>query len=334
MKVMSAIHKRLHYAQKNEFRILARVIAENAPVNYPYQVEGGMPGVVQSDFDGRIDIIPVSDPNIFSMAQRVTLAQTQLQLAQSNPQMHNLHAAYRRMYQALEVQNIDEILPPPPQPQPESAALENGKLGMMVPAQAFPGQNHEAHIKSHVAVAKTPLVQANQPVLALFYAHIQQHVALLAKEQVMREAQRAVMQAQQMAMQGALPGPAVQQQVMMLQQQMSDPVELEGFVATVESQLLDQVMQQIVPPPPDPNADPLVQIRMQELQLDAQKLAQDAMQSAQKLQLDQAKLQQKAAGEAARLELQEEIADSRNAVNRERIAVQQDIAMANMRRGQ
>ncbi|MFZ9060506.1 MAG: hypothetical protein ACO218_04710, partial [Steroidobacteraceae bacterium] len=334
MKVMSAIHKRLHYAQKNEFRILARVIAENAPVDYPYQVEGGMPGVVQSDFDGRIDIIPVSDPNIFSMAQRVTLAQTQLQLAQSNPQMHNLHAAYRRMYQALEVQNIDEILPPPPQPQPESAALENGKLGMMVPAQAFPGQNHEAHIKSHVAVAKTPLVQANQPVLALFYAHIQQHVALLAKEQVMREAQRAVMQAQQMAMQGALPGPAVQQQVMMLQQQMSDPVELEGFVATVESQLLDQVMQQIVPPPPDPNADPLVQIRMQELQLDAQKLAQDAMQSAQKLQLDQAKLQQKAAGEAARLELQEEIADSRNAVNRERIAVQQDIAMANMRRGQ
>lgn len=334
MKVMSAIHKRLHYAQKNEFRILARVIAENAPVNYPYQVEGGMPGVVQSDFDGRIDIIPVSDPNIFSMAQRVTLAQTQLQLAQSNPQMHNLHAAYRRMYQALEVQNIDEILPPPPQPQPEGAAQENGKMIMGQPAMAFDGQNHQAHIRSHVLAAKAPLVQSAPPVLGMFYAHIQQHVSLLAREQVMMEAQRLMSEAQALAAQGAIPGPLAQQQLMAMQQQLSNPTELEGYISTVEAQLLEQVMQQLIPPPPDPNADPLVQIRNQELQLDAQKIAQDAMVSAQKLELDRAKLQQKAAGEAARLEMQEEIADDRNAVNRERIAVQQDIALRNMQRGQ
>lgn len=334
MKVMSAIHKRLHYAQKNEFRILARVIAENAPVNYPYQVEGSMPGVVQSDFDGRIDIIPVSDPNIFSMAQRVTLAQTQLQLAQSNPQMHNLHAAYRRMYQALEVQNIDEILPPPPQPQPEGAAQENGKMIMAQPAMAFDGQNHQAHIRSHVLAAKAPLVQSAPPVLGMFYAHIQQHVSLLAREQVMMEAQRLMSEAQALAAQGAIPGPLAQQQLMAMQQQLSNPTELEGYISTVEAQLLEQVMQQLIPPPPDPNADPLVQIRNQELQLDAQKIAQDAMVSAQKLELDRAKLQQKAAGEAARLEMQEEIADDRNAVNRERIAVQQDIALRNMQRGQ
>ena len=121
---------------------------------------------------------------------------------------------------------------------------------------------------------------------------------------------------------------------MMLQQQMSDPTELEGYISTVEAQLLEQVMSQLVPPPPDPNADPLVQIRNQELQLNAQKLAQDAMADMQKLELDREKLQQKAAGEAARLELQEEIAGDRNAVNRERIDVQQRVAMANMRRTQ
>lgn len=202
------------------------------------------------------------------------------------------------------------------------------------PAMAFDGQNHRAHIRSHVLAAKTPLVQSAPPVLGLFYAHVQQHVSLLAREQVMMEAQRIMQEAQALAAQGAIPGPLAQQQLMALQQQMSDPRELEGYISTVEAQLLEEVMQQLVPPPPDPNADPLVQIRNQELQLDAQKLAQDAMNSAQKLELDRMKLQQKATGEAARLELQEEIADDRNAVNRERIAVQQDIALRNMQRGQ
>ena len=117
MKVMSAIHKRLHYAQKTEFRLIARVVRDYLPATYPYVIPGADVSIKQSDFDNRVDVLPVSDPNIFSMAQRVTLAQTQLQLAQSNPEMHNLHAAYKRMYQALEVQNIDEILPPPPHPQ-------------------------------------------------------------------------------------------------------------------------------------------------------------------------------------------------------------------------
>jgi hypothetical protein len=158
MKVMSAIHKRLHYAQKIEFRILARIFAENLPPEYPYDVAGAERTIKAEDFDERVDVIPVSDPNIFSMAQRVTLAQTQLQLAQSNPQMHNLHAAYRRMYQALEVQNIDEILPPPPEPQPLDPAIENARALMGEILQTFPDQDHDLHIKLHLLFMKTPLV--------------------------------------------------------------------------------------------------------------------------------------------------------------------------------
>jgi hypothetical protein len=169
MKVMSAIHKRLHYAQKNEFRLLAGIIRDYMPPVYPYMVAGGDGQIMQSDFDNRIDVVPVSDPNIFSMAQRVTLAQTQLQLAQSNPEMHNLHAAYKRMYQALEVQNIEEILPPPPQPQPTDPAIENarGLSGQLL--QAFPEQDHDAHIMAHVVLMQTPLYRPLRKLTACFW---------------------------------------------------------------------------------------------------------------------------------------------------------------------
>ena len=176
MKVMSAIHKRLHYGQKNEFRILARIVAENLPPFYPYQVAGASPEIKQQDFDGRVDIIPVSDPNIFSMAQRVALAQSQLQLAQSNPEMHNMHASYQRMYQALEVQNIDEILPPIPEPQPMDPAIENARALSGQLLQAFPDQNHDAHIMAHMIFMKTPLVQTSPQIMGTFYAHLQEHL--------------------------------------------------------------------------------------------------------------------------------------------------------------
>ena len=168
MKVMSAIHKRLHYAQRQEFRVLARIFRDNLPQEYPYDVEGGNRMIMAEDFDNRVDVLPVSDPNIFSMAQRVTLAQTQLQLAQSNPQMHNLHAAYRRMYQALEVQNIDEILPPPPQPQPLDPAIENARALMGEILNTFPEQDHDAHIRMHMAFMKTPLVSTSPQVMGTF----------------------------------------------------------------------------------------------------------------------------------------------------------------------
>ena len=134
MKVMSAIHKRLHYAQKTEFKLLAKVFSDYLPENYPYMVSGGEQSIKKADFDNRIDVIPVSDPNIFSMAQRVTLAQSQLQLAQANPEMHDLREAYSRMYAALGVQNIEKLLPAPAEPQAQDPAIENaGTLNGMPP---------------------------------------------------------------------------------------------------------------------------------------------------------------------------------------------------------
>ena len=193
-KVMSAIHKRLHYAQKKEFRILARIITDYLPPEYPYAVVGGNQMIKQTDFDNRVDIIPVSDPNIFSMSQRITLAQTQLQLAQANPQIHNQYEAYRRMYQAMGVQNIDAILPPPPKPMPMDAAMENSQMLLQKPAVAFPQQDHVAHIDTHRAFMSAYLVKNSPPVLSLIQAHISNHISEQAKEEVMMENQEQIQQ--------------------------------------------------------------------------------------------------------------------------------------------
>ena len=152
-KIVSAVHKRLHAAMKLELKMLARLIAED-PQPYPYQV--GVEGQIKlQDFDGRIDILPVSDPNIFSMSQRVVLAQEQLKLAQAAPDLHNLHEAYRRVYEALGVNNIEQILKPTPQPAPENPATENQKASEAAKGQgklqAFGDQDHDSHIAVHLA---------------------------------------------------------------------------------------------------------------------------------------------------------------------------------------
>ena len=322
MKVMSAIHKRLHYAQKNEFRILARVIAENLPEAYPYPVANANSEIKITDFDGRVDILPVSDPNIFSMAQRVSLAQSQLQLAQSNPQMHNLHAAYRRMYQALEIQNIDEILPPQPQPQPTDPALENALIIKGTTVQAFQGQDHNAHIMAHVAFLKTPLIMASAPAQGALYGHLQEHISLLAQEQAMQQIQQQMQQIQLLVQTGGILPEEAQMPLQQLEMQMQDPNGMAQVVAQIQQTIIQQVAQMITPPPPNPAADPLVQLRMQELGLKQAELQADVQNDQNKLDIEVAKLQQQAASDAARLETQEEIADDRNAVNRERIDVQ------------
>ena len=327
MKVMSAIHKRLHYAQKTEFRLLARIFAENLPPVYPYEVAGAPSEVKAEDFDSRVDILPVSDPNIFSMAQRVTLAQTQLQLAQSNPQLHDLHAAYRRMYQALEVQNIDEILPPTPEPQPMDPSLENARALMGEFLQAFPQQDHDAHIATHVTFMQLPIVQASPPVVGTFFAHLLEHVSLKARAMADQEMQQMQAQAQQsmMAAQIGAIDPMVAQQQMQ-QAQMMNPDQLEARVAQIESQLIQELVTAISPPPGQ-QQDPLVAIRQQELQIKAEESNRRAMTDQMRLGLDQEKLRQQAMTDAARLELQEQIADDRTDVNRERIDVQRQSSL-------
>jgi hypothetical protein len=329
MKVLSAIHKRLYYAQRQEFKILARIIGSNMGAAYPYEVGDDAQQLKAQDFDGRVDVLPVSDPNIFSMAQRVALAQEQLKLAQSNPEMHNLHSAYRRMYQALEVQNIDEILPAPQQPQPMDPVMENGRALVGTPLQAFPDQQHEEHIKAHVAFSKLQIVQATPHAILAIMAHIMEHVALLARQQMMEQAQQLIQQMQIAVQTGAMDPQQAQQQIMQAQAALQDPKHSADYAALLQRQIFEQLVPELTPPQPDPMADPLVQIRNTELQLKQQEIMQDGQIDQAKLQIDQAKLVQKAAGEAARLELQEETADERNQVNRERIAAQ--VAMAQQR---
>lgn len=331
MKVMSAIHKRLHYAQRQEFKILARIFAESLPQEYPYEVAGGDRNIKASDFDGRIDVIPVSDPNIFSMSQRIALAQTQLQLAQSNPDIHNLHAAYRRMYQALEVQNIDEVLPPPPRPQPVDAVVENGKALAGSLLQAFEGQNHDAHIEIHLMALQLPLVQASPPVMGVLYSHIMEHVSLLAREQAVVEVQGLIAQTQMMAQTGAVDPSQAQAQIMQVQEQMQNPEELEKLVAMQQVALLQKVMARMLPPPPDPMQDPLVQIRMKEVELKEQDILRKAQADVEDNKMEDKRIQQQALSTLARIESQEQIADDRNAVNMERINMQrQNMQMRNM----
>jgi len=324
MKVMSAIHKRLHYAQKTEFRILARIFRDNLPQQYPYDVAGAERTIMAQDFDNRVDVIPVSDPNIFSMAQRVTLAQTQLQLAQSNPQMHNLHAAYRRMYQALEVQNIDEILPPPPQPEPLDPAVENARALMGEILQTFPDQDHDVHIAVHLMFMKTPLVMTSPQVMGTFYAHIMEHVSQKARQMVMQELQGLMNQLQMLSQTGAVDPQAAVQQIAEIQRQMQNPAEIEKVVSMQEQQLMAEIIPQLVPAGQDPMSDPLVQIRMQELALKQQDLQRKITEDQTDAAMEAAKMQQRAATDAARIESQEDIAEERNMVNRERISVQRE----------
>ena len=322
MKVMSAIRKRLHYAQKTEFRILARTFADNLPQEYPYDVAGAERTIMATDFDGRVDIIPVSDPNIFSMAQRVTLAQTQLQLAQSNPQMHNLHAAYRRMYMALEVQNIDEILPPPPQPQPLDPALENARALMGELLQSFPDQDHDAHIKIHVMFMKTPLVTTSPQVMGTFYAHLLEHIGMKARLSVTQEIENLIIKVQEQVQMGNVDPNAAQQQIAEVQQNMQNPAEMEKLVAIQQLEIMQETLADLIPPGQDAMADPLVQIRMQELQIKKQDADRKASTDKSELLLEAAKMEQRAVTDAARIESSEDIAGNRNDVNRERIEVQ------------
>ena len=277
-KVMSAIHKRLHYAQKKEFRILARIIAEALPPEYPYMVAGGNRQIKQQDFDDRVDIIPISDPNIFSMAQRITLAQTQLQLAQSNPQIHNLYEAYRRMYQAMGIQQIEQILPPPPQPQPMDPGMENSQVLMQKPLQAFPEQDHQAHIDAHRAFMSSYLVKNTPNIMALLQSHISQHISFLARAEVMTKIQPTIEQ-ESAKFGGQLPPQLQQQFQIQIESQVAQRIrELTEEMVAEEQEYLEGMTQ-----------DPLVTLKKEELGLRAEELELRAQKDGEKQALEEQK---------------------------------------------
>ena len=253
-RVMSAIHKRLYYGMRQEFRLLAKVFGEYLPPIYPYAVYGGNRMVKVADFSEQVDVIPVADPNIFSMAQRVTLAQTQLQIAQTNPQMHNVREAYRRVYEALGTKQIDNLLKPENPPQPKDPAIENAEaLRMQIP-QVFPYQNHDAHIMTHVAFMRSRMVQINPMVYALLQAHVSEHISYKARAVV------ALM---------VLDDPKLQQ----LKQE-----SLEAFQAETESLIAGQVsmLTQELVSQEGAKEDPLVMLKQRELDLKAMDMQRKA----------------------------------------------------------
>ncbi len=263
-KVMSAIHKRLHYSQRIEFQLLAKVFSEYLPPMYPYQTPNGDQQVKQTDFDGRVDVIPVSDPNIFSQSQRITMAQELMQLVQSNPQIHGpqgMYEAYRRMYAALGVDDIDSLLqppPPPPVPAPVDAGIENSGLLIGQPQQAFEPQNHQAHVDAHRSLFLTEVVKTNPQMQSLIIAHSMQHLQFMAsqmaQEQMPPEIQQQVQQMQQQMQQVPQDQqPQVASQIQMI---------VESFSAPIMAELTQDFLMSIGQ---GNEEDPLVKIRKENL---------------------------------------------------------------------
>ena len=304
-RVMSAIHKRLHYAQKIEFKLLAKIFAESLDPQYPYEVgTDQIQGLKQSDFSKDIDIIPISDPNIFSMAQRVTLAQTQLQLAQADPASHNMYEAYRRMYQALGVKDIDVLLPVPSQPQPMDPGTENSGAVTGQPLVAFRGQNHNAHLDAHRALMSSFLVKSNPQVMAILQAHIMEHVSIQAREEVEEESKPEIDQIT------AQYGGQIPEE---LQLQIQERIESQ--VAEKVAEMTDEMVQEEAEAVQEMNEDPLVGLKQQEIDLRAQDIQRKGMVDEAQIGIDEKKLRQTAKIAQDRIDSQEDIAQLRANVN-------------------
>jgi hypothetical protein len=301
-RVMSGVHKRCYYAMRLEFKILARICGESLPPEYPYDVYGGPRQIKSADFDNRVDILPVADPNIMSMAQRVTLAQTQLQIASSNPQMHNLHEAYRRVYEALGTKQIEALLKPPPkQPEPQDPAKENARALQMKLLTAFEFQDHDAHLAAHMAFMQSRMVQINPQVYALLQSHISDHVSFKAKAEV----KQMLMQNPEMA--------AMAQQ---------DPQQFEIMYEAEVAKVAARITQELVQGEMQQQAgkqDPLVKIKQQEVDLRAMDLQRKAEETRFKAEQENMRQAQKLDFEYDRLRQQDEQSDERLDVARQKL---------------
>jgi len=301
-RVMSGVHKRCYYAMRLEFKILARICGEFLPPEYPYDVYGGPRQIKSADFDGRVDVLPVADPNIMSMAQRVTLAQTQLQIAQTNPGIHNIHEAYRRVYEALGTKQIETLLKPAPkQPEPMDPAKENARALQMKLLTAFEFQDHDAHIAAHMAFMATRMVQINPQVYALMQSHISDHISFKARAEV------AATMAQD-------PNMAAMQQADPEKFQIMFDAEVAKRAAAITQELAQTEMQANAA-----KQDPLVRIKQQEVDL----RAMDMQRKAEETQFKQEQENQRAAErlefEYDRLATQDQQSDERLDVARQKL---------------
>ena len=315
-RVMSAIHKRCYAAMKKEFKLLSKVVSQYLPPEYPYDVVGGARNVKQTDFDDRIDVIPVADPNIFSMSQRVTLAQTQLQLATSNPQIHNLYQVYRNMYEAIGVKNVDAVLPPPAPTAPMDPSMEHINALAGKPFQAFPGQDHRAHITAHLNFMSTNIVRNNPAVMAAIQKNILEHISLMAQEQVQlefREQMQQMMQMQQMA----ATDPRMQQQL----QALTNQVEARKSVLIAE--MTEEFMKEEKQITSQFDSDPLLKLKSREVDLRAMENERKRDNDEAQIDLAKARLMQQGDIAEDKMEQNEDLAKLRAGVSLAKTGVKQ-----------
>ena len=298
-RVMSAIHKRIYYTMKQEFNLLADVFATYLPPVYPYAVTGADRLVKVEDFDDKVDVIPVADPNIFSMAQRFTLAQTQLQIAQSNPQMHDLREAYRRVYEAIGTREIDLLMPPPQEPFAQDPALENARALKMELLNVFPEQDHDAHISAHGAFIQSRMIQINPMVYALLQGHISDHISFKAQGEV-----------------GAMIAESEEMNMMAKQDPAGFEIQFNSMVAKRIAELTTQLIQA---EGGTQQQDPLVALKQRELDLKAMDIQRRAQETQQDLERKEIELEEKYDIERMKMENQEEQAAERMKVAKDKL---------------
>ena len=319
-RVMSAIHKRLYVGLKQEFKLLAKIFGESLPPEYPYDVPGASRNVKATDFDERVDVLPVADPNIFSMSQRVSLAQEQLRLATSNPQMHNMYMAYRGMYEAIGVKDIDRVLPPPPPNQPKDPALEHIDAMGGKPFQAFPGQDHRAHITAHLNFMSSNFVRNNPSITAALEKNIMEHISLMAQEQVQLEfpnEMQMLPQLQQMAVQN----PQAQQQLMQISQ------KIEARKALLIADMTEDFMKEEKQITSQFDHDPLLKLKQREVDLKAMEAERKASEDEARINLDRAKMVQAKDLNDRKLDQNEDLAQLRADTSIEKSMMSADVKL-------
>ena len=315
-RVMSAIHKRCYAAMKNEFKLLAKVVSQYLPPEYPYDVVGGARNVKQADFDDRIDVVPVADPNIFSMSQRITLAQTQLQIATSNPQLHNMYQIYRNMYEAIGVKNVDAVLPAPAPTAPMDPSMEHINALAGKPFQAFPGQDHRAHITAHLNFMSTNIVRNNPAVMAAIQKNILEHISLMAQEQVQLEFREQIQQITMMQQQAAM-NPQVQQQLQALTN------EIEARKSVLIAEMTEEFMKEEKQITSQFDGDPLLKLKSREVDLRAMENERKKDNDEAQIDLARARLMQQGEIAEDKMEQNEDLAKLRAGVSLAKTGVQQ-----------
>ena len=303
-RTMSAIHKRLYASMKKEFSLLARVFKLYLPPIYPYDVIGGQRQIKQLDFDDRVDILPVADPNIFSQTQRISLAQTEMQLAASNPAIHNQYEVYGNMYEALGVKDIDLILKKPQPPTPKDPALEHIDALAGKPFQAFPGQDHQAHITAHLNFLQTNMVRNAPMVGAAIQKNILEHISLMAQEQIELEFREELPRLAQM-MQQAQMNPQMQREAMALQQR------IEGRKAELIAEMTEEYMKEETRITSKFGNDPIAMLRARELDLQAQENARKQQEGEERINLDRMRAMMNKETQDEKLDQNEKLANLR-----------------------